>query len=414
MKHIRITAPRSDRVKRQNDESSLFYAGGLVITATVIILFGLTMLYSTTSYGMSNPGSSAGVRLFYSQMVWAVIGTCSAITVFFIGYRNLAKFGVPFMLLSVILLLIAAIFMPDIKGAHRWIRFHLPGITLSLQPSEFAKIAMALFLSQYCAEHFRNINEWSFKRGFLPGGILCGLVVMAVIAGKDLGTALLLAMTCGIIFFIAGLRLLYLTVPVVTLLPLLWYYIKYHDPERWSRLTSFMTPELLQKSDSYQLWNSILALGSGGWFGVGFMHSRLKAKYLPEAHTDFIISIAGEELGLIITVAIIVAYLLFMYFAIKISLNARTRQGMLLGSTITILIVLQAFINIGVVTGSLPTKGMPAPFISYGGSNLVMCLTGVGLLLNIAIETTLPDFTNEFFKGVKQRLTALKILRNQS
>jgi cell division protein FtsW len=188
----------------------------------------------------------------------------------------------------------------------------------------------------------------------------------------------------------------------------LWYYIKNHDLERWSRLTSFMQPELLQKSDGYQLWNSILALGSGNWFGIGFMESRLKAKYLPEAHTDFILSIVGEELGLISTTMVIVGYLLFMFFALKISLNAKNRQGMLLGITITVLIMLQAFINIGVVTGSLPTKGMSAPLISYGGSNLVMCLVGVGLLVNIAIETAQPNFSKDLLNNIRQRISAIK------
>jgi cell division protein FtsW len=408
MKNIHISGSRYEIEINPHEEQSLFYAGGLIITVTIIMLFGLTMLYSTSSYGIERPGSIVGARLFYSQLVWAFIGLCGGITVFSIGYQRLAKWSVLLMIASVILLLIAAIFMPDIKGAHRWIKFRLPGFSMSLQPSEFAKIAIALFLSKYCAENIRCINKWSLKRGFLPGATMCGVVIATVVLGKDLGTTLLLAATCAIVFFVAGMRLLYLLIPTVTVLPALWYYLKNYDPERWSRLTSFLHPELLQQNDAYQLWNSILALGSGGWLGIGFTESRLKAKYLPEAHTDFILSIVGEELGLISTILVITAYLAFMFFALRISLNAKTRQGMLLGIAITTVIMLQAFINIGVVTGSLPTKGMPAPLISYGGSNLLMCLVGVGLLVSIAIETALPNFRQELLNNIWQRLSAIK------
>ncbi len=412
MNSIHISGPKYDIEINQHEERSLFYAFALIVTVAIILLFGLTMLYSTSSYGIERAGSAVGVRLFYSQLVWAFLGTCGGITVFFVGYQRLAKLSVLLMIASIILLVVAAVFMPDIKGAHRWIRFRLPGLTMSMQPSEFAKIAIALFLSKYCAENIRCINKLSFKRGFLPGALFCVLVIGTIVMGKDLGTALLISATCAIIFFVAGVRLSYLLIPAIAGATGLWYYIKEYDLERWSRLTSFMQPEILQKADGYQLWNSILALGSGGWFGIGFMESRLKAKYLPEAHTDFILSIVGEELGFISTLLVLLAYVAFMFFALKISLNAKTRQGMLLGVAVTTVIILQAFINIGVVTGSLPTKGMSAPLISYGGSNLLMCLIGVGLLTNIAVETALPNFRKEllesflqYIKTAKQKIT---------
>lgn len=408
MNSIHISGAKYDIEINQHEERSLFYAGALIVTVAIILLFGLTMLYSTSSYGIERSGSTIGVRLFYSQLVWALIGTCGGITVFFIGYQRLAKMSLLLMAISIILLIIAAFFMPDIKGAHRWIKIPLPGLTMSMQPSEFAKIAIALFLSKYCAENIRCINRLSFKRGFLPGAVFCGLVIVTIVMGKDLGTALLISATCAIIFFIAGLRLSYIILPAAVAVTGLWYYIKEYDPERWSRMISFMQPEILQKSDGYQLWNSILALGSGSWFGIGFTESRLKAKYLPEAHTDFILSIVGEELGLVSTILVISAYIAFMFFALKISLSAKTRQGMLLGIAVTTVIILQAFINIGVVTGSLPTKGMSAPLISYGGSNLLMCLAGVGLLTNIAVETALPNFRKELLKSLWQYIRMAK------
>ena len=407
MKHIHITGSKYEIEINPNEERSLFYAAGLIITTSIILLFGLTMLYSTSSYGIETAGNIVGARLFYRQLFWAALGIGLGIFVFFTGYQRIAKLSIPLMLVSLILLLIAVIFMPDIKGAHRWIKFNIPGFSMSLQPSELAKIAIAIYLSKYCSENIRSLNDWSFKRGFIPGVMWCTLLIVTIVAGKDLGTALLISATCAIIFFIAGLRISLFLLPTPILVGL-WYYIKNYDLERWSRLTSFLQPELLQKSDGYQLWNSILALGSGNWFGIGFMESRLKAKYLPEAHTDFILSIVGEELGLISTTMVIGAYLLFMFFALKISLNAKNRQGMLLGIAITVLIMLQAFINIGVVTGSLPTKGMSAPLISYGGSNLLMCLAGVGLLVNIAIETAQPNFSKDLLKNIRQRASLIK------
>jgi cell division protein FtsW len=175
-----------------------------------------------------------------------------------------------------------------------------------------------------------------------------------------------------------------------------------------SRLTSFIDPEACRSESGYQLWNSLLAFGSGSWFGIGFGESRLKAKYLPEAHTDFILSIVGEELGLLALSLVIFAYLAFAWFALKISLNSRTRQGTLLGVSLTSMIILQAIINIGVVSGAFPTKGMPAPFISYGGSNLVMVLTSVGLLMSIAAETASQGFHEQLLDSIKSMIPFLK------
>jgi cell division protein FtsW len=161
---------------------------------------------------------------------------------------------------------------------------------------------------------------------------------------------------------------------------------------RRARILSFINPEEFAATTGYQLWFSFLALGAGGWHGVGFMESRLKARYLPEAHTDFILSIVGEELGLIAMVLVIIAYGVFCWAGIRISRHANTRLGMLLGCGLTMYITLQAIINIGVISGCFPTKGMPAPFISYGGSNMLSCMVAVGLLLSIAQETMTPGY----------------------
>jgi len=379
-----------------NGEASLSYALMLFVIVSTMVLFGLTVLYST-SFGV------AGSMYFKKQLIWCGFGICCGTAVFLIGYKRLVQISPVFIIFSV-MLLAAALCFPEVKGARRWIK--IPHIG-NIQPSEFAKIAIALFLARYCSDKMRNISVWSYKNGFIPGVAVCGFVMMMVVAGKDLGTTLLLGMVMATVFFVAGLKVRYLILPAVGIPPLLTFVIYKFDPMRWARITSFLDPEKCLKEDGYQLWNSLLALGSGDWLGVGFMASRLKHKYLPEAHTDFILSIVGEELGLIGMCCVIIAYLAFMFVAIKISINASTRQGMLLGCGITALISLQAFINMGVISGALPTKGMPAPFISYGGSNLAACLIETGLLLSIAIETARPDFNNDLIRETKEFLVGL-------
>ena len=226
--------------------------------------------------------------------------------------------------------------------------------------------------------------------------LLISFILGLVICGKDLGTTLLLATAMFAMFFAAGLPKGFLG-----LIPLfaagLALYLIFLDPERLSRSVSFWNPgdQSLRADDGYQLWNSWLALGSGGWTGIGFMESRMKHSYLPEAHTDFILAVVGEELGYIGLICVILAYIAFGYFGMKIALNSRSRFGMLLAQTITLIIVLQAAINIGVISGGLPTKGISAPLISYGGSNLLMNMVMVGLLVSVGLENV-PGLTDNW------------------
>lgn len=392
-------------------EISLRYALMLFVVASSLIFFGLTVLYST-SYGVAGP------MYFKKQLMWAGIGFSLGTIVFLLGYRRMVSIS-PWLILLSIILLGGALCFPAVKGAHRWIK--IPHIG-NIQPSEYAKLAVALFLARCCADKIRNISGftvwegvksffrrdlmgiWSVWGGLVQIGVCCGSVMVMVLAGKDLGTTVLLGIVVVLTLFLAGLKLRYVILPVITVPPLLFFVIKNFDAERWSRMTSFLDPERCQKEDGYQLWNSLLALGSGNWFGVGFMASRLKHKYLPEAHTDFILSIVGEELGLCGMCAVILAYLLFLFAAVRITANASTRQGIFLGASLTALLILQACINIGVVSGAFPTKGMPAPFISYGGSNLVVCMLATSLLLSIALETARPGFAGDLIDDLKNYL----------
>ena len=382
----------------------------LLILTAAIQLFGLTMLYSTTS---TDP--SSGAALFQKQLIWSFVGLCAGTGAFIVGYRRLAEWSIALMGISVILLAFADFFCREINGAHRWIVFSIGSASFSIQPSELAKLAVVLYLSQHLARNIRYVNNLLlWRRGPIRPLLFCFFVVAFILIGKDLGVTLLIVAVIWLLLFVAGMRLRWLLPPLIGGPPLLLYLIKNYSPVRWARLTSYMDPESVQESTGYQLWLSLLALGSGGWTGLGFLTSRMKADYLPEKHNDFILAIVGEELGLICMWALLFAYAGFLYYAIRIVLNVKDRQGVLLGTGLTTMIILQALINVGVIAGALPTKGMPAPFISYGGSNLIMCMVAIGLLVNIALEEAIPGVNRDMHNAVFDRLKFLNFFRKKS
>ena len=345
----------------------------LITVVTILVAFGLVMLYSASSI-------RSGVKFFSNQLIWISLGIAAGTTCFVVGYRRMSELSIIWMILSFFSLMLCLCFKP-INGAHRWLQFG----GFSIQPSEFAKVAVALFVAKYCSDHPWTFSKIKTKNGMLKLGAIVLPVLGAVLAGRDFGTTILIAVTAFATLYVAGLYARYWLLPLIFAIPLVAY-IVFFDAERLSRATSFLHPELVHKGEGYQLWNSLLALGSGNWFGIGFMESRMKAKYLPEAHTDFILAIIGEELGFIAIFSIIILYVLFCRNAMKIAMNAYSRLGTLLGFALCTGIIGQAVINLAVVSGSAPTKGMPAPFISYGGSNMISCLIATGLLVSIASE----------------------------
>ena len=343
----------------------------LLFIVMALVLFGITMIYSTTS-------SYMGASLLIKQVFWIFIGIGVAAFVNFVGYKKILPYAPYLVGLSCILLILARFSRP-INGAYRWIR--IPGGLGNIQPSELAKLAIILFLAYYLPKYQRQIKA-SIKNLLYPLAI-CGIVLFLVLLGKDLGSTLLLATVIWFILFVAGVKFRYIFPPLL-LIPLGLPILKLYSKIRWDRITSFLAPEHFQQSTGYQLWLSILALGSGSWTGLGFAKSRMKAQYLPEAHTDFILSIVGEELGFIALFILVLLYTAFFVLAIYISTRAKDKEGMLLGFGASSMIALQAIINIGVISGMFPTKGMPAPFISYGGSNMIVCLISAGLLVSIS------------------------------
>ena len=377
-----------------NRPNTLRLAAGLLLMTMLLTAFGLTMLYSASSSNVT-----AAAAFFTKQLIWIIVGCFTGIIVFFKGYDFFCKKSLIWVL-GCALLLVWARLSKEINGAHRWI---IVG-SFRFQPSELAKIAAAIFTANYCAEYQRTFNDLTrWKHGIW--GIACGagLLILLILIGEDLGTTVLVASMVFFTMFIGNLKFRYFIIPV-TAVPLAVLYIKHFDPMRWGRLTIFMDPETNQRAGGYQLWNSLLALGSGGWSGMHLTESRLKANYLPEAHTDFIISIIGEELGYLGVLVVIFCYILWGFFAFRIAMTARNRTGMLLGFALSLGIVFQAIINLGVVSGLFPTKGMPAPFISYGGSNMVCSLLATGFLVSIAMDAWEPDYPGKVFQQIKKFL----------
>ena len=368
---------------------------GLLAVTVMLVFFGLTMLYSA-SFVLS------GINFFKKQLIWVIGGAVVGSAVFLAGYRRVCRYrGI--LLFICWLLLVWALFFAPVNGARRWIRFVLPVLgEVSIQPSELTKIALCLFVAGYCTDFARSFSLLRHWRGLIPLGICVGVTGGLIWAGKDMGTCILVLCTAGAIMMAAGLYLRYVFLGGAAVL----LYFAHHvlsDPERMSRILTISDPGRDSLGAGYQLYRSLLALGSGGWFGLGFGQGRLKIKYLPEQHTDFILAVVGEELGLVTIWLVILLYLLWGYFALRIALGAKSRLGMLLGCGLTAAIQLQATINLSVISGSAPTKGMPAPFISYGGSNIAASIIAVCLLLSIAMETARPGYSDAFWESFKNK-----------
>jgi cell division protein FtsW len=341
----------------------------LVFCVAALLALGMVMLYSSSMV-------QVGSRYLFMQLVWCGLGLILCIAAASIDYQWLRKVAWPLFALTVVLLALVLLGR-KINGARRW--FSLGGI--HLQPSEIAKLALIIALAWYGERFQRQMSTWS--RGIVVPALFIGLVLGLVFIEPDRGTTLLLAAVSGTLLVIAGVRWKCLVPPVLIGLAGLGLSMA-DDSMRKGRISSWLNLEDHKSGLGYQAYQAILALGSGGWSGLGLGNGRQKLGFVPEHHTDFIFSIIGEELGLIATLLVVIAFVAIVICGIYIAINSADKFGFLLGSGITFMIGLQAFINIGVVTSALPNKGLPLPFISYGGSNLLMMLTSVGLLLGIA------------------------------
>jgi cell division protein FtsW len=324
--------------------------------------------------------AQVGARYLVTQLLWGAIGLVVCVVATLVDYRNLKRVAWPAYGVAVFCLLL--VFVPHIgihrNGASRWVGF---GHTSLFQPSEVAKVALILALAWYGERYQRQMPSW--KKGIVIPGMIIALVLGLIFREPDRGTTILLASVSGTMLVVAGVQWRYILPPIVLLVMGLVVSI-IHDPMRTRRIFAWLYLEENKSGVGYQAYQAMLALGAGGWFGLGLGNGRQKLGFVPEHHTDFIFSIIGEELGLVATLLVVVAFVAIVISGIYISKNSCDFFGTLLGCGITFLIGLQAAINIGVVTSALPNKGLPLPFISYGGSSLLVMLGCVGVLLSIA------------------------------
>jgi cell division protein FtsW len=344
----------------------------LAFCVAALLALGLVMLYSSSM-------TEGGAHYLILQLMWCACGLalCAAATT--LDYQLLRKFAWPIFLLAVMLL--ALVLVPHIgrkiNGARRWFDFH----GVRFQPSEFAKLALVILLAWY-GNHFQRYMN-TLGRGVVLPGACIALILGLVFIEPDRGTTILLGVVGGAILLLAGVRWKYI-VPPVALGAVALGISLLSDPMRRKRILSWWDLQQHKDGVGYQAYQAMIALGSGGWTGLGLGKGRQKLGFVPEDHTDFILSIIGEELGLIATLFILLAFVVVVICGIYIAMHSRDTFGFLLGTGITLLVGLQAAINIGVVTSALPNKGLPLPFISYGGSNLLAMFTCVGILFSIA------------------------------
>lgn len=349
----------------------------LFIVTIGLASFGLVMLYSASAL-VAHEAHRSSYFFLVKQLIWAALGIVVMSILMRTDYRRLNRGVIVYGLLGVtIALLIAVLFFPPLKSAHRWIRVGL----LSFQPSEVAKVALVLTLAYQLAKKRERVDD--FFAGLFPSLVVTGFLAFLVLIEPDFGTAFILVFMGCCLFFISGAPLRYLVQLGLSAMPLI-YWLVVRVPYRRQRLLAFVNPFEDPLGRGFQIIQSIIAVGTGGVFGLGFMRSRQKLFYLPEPHTDFIFSVIGEELGLAGALAVVGAFSVLLWRGVVIARRAPDLFGTFLAAGLTTLIVAQAFVNVGVTLGLLPTTGIPLPFISAGGTSLVVSMAAVGLLLSVS------------------------------
>jgi cell division protein FtsW len=353
------------------------YDRGLIMTVLALLGFGLIMVFSASTV-VSAEVYGSQTSIFTRQFIFVVIGLVGLMVSMKIDYHIYERSSVIYSLLLLSLaLLLYLLVAPESGGVQRWIRIG----PVNFQPSELAKLAVILFTSFYLVTRKEDFH--SFKRGLLPYLVVVGAIVLLVLLEPDLGTAASIALTSIVLLFLGGLRYRYLLGLILAAIPAL-YFLVVRVPYRLDRWLAFLYPERDPYGIGYQIRQSLISVGSGGWSGLGYAEGKQKLSFLPEPHTDFIFAVVGEELGLLGCFTVVVLFGLFFWRAARISVRAESPFGTYLGLGIACMIILQAFVNMSMVVSLLPTKGLPLPFVSVGGSSMIMTMIAVGILLNIS------------------------------
>ena len=349
----------------------------LIVGITLALsLGGLVMVFSASGVMAENKFTDSTYYL-QRQIVWMVLGFGVLLAGSLINYGQWKRW-IPAVVVGCVagLLLVLGI-GPQINGARRWLTFGL----FSIQPTEMAKLGVVLYLAGWLSNPNRRVTDW--QRGFLPPVVIVGMMCGLIVVEPDLGSTVVISLVFVGMMYLAGARvrhLAYLGLPMVAgLLSLIWM-----SPERWERMTTFMNPFEDREGAGYQLVQSILALENGGVFGVGLGQGKQKLLYLPEGHTDFVLALVGEELGLVGTLGLLALFAILVCKGFRVAALAPDSFGRYLALGITMLVGIQALINAGVVSGMLPTKGLTLPLVSYGGSSLLATMLAIGILLSIA------------------------------
>ena len=349
----------------------------LFAATTSLALFGVVMVYSASAVIAARDNDNQ-FHYVIKQGVWVAIGFVVMLLMMQFNYQQLKNRRIVYGLLVVCTIGLMGVFaFSPINGAHRWLKF--PGF--SMQPSEMSKLALIIFLAYFLEK--RAGEEGDFWRTFLPCGIVTGWLAALVVIEPDFGTAMMLVLIFSVMIFTAGARVLHLAMaaaPALIVAAGLLIFV----PFRLKRLITFMDPWADPQGAGFQVVQSLIAIGSGGSNGLGFAQGKQKMLFLPFAHSDFIFAVIGEELGLVGAIAVVALFALFLWRGVRTALLAPDRFGMLLSFGIVAGIVAQALFNMSVVLSLVPTKGIPLPFISYGGSSLVPTLAAVGILLNVS------------------------------
>ncbi len=347
--------------------------------ALVLLHFGCVMLYSASAI-LADQNHGDPLFVLKRQLIWAVLGLVLMTVASRFNYNRLREWVWPIVLLTVTMLA-AVLFSDPISGAKRWIRLG----SFGFQPAEFAKLTIVLFLADYLDRKRSKMS--SIVQGLLVPGLIIGFFLVLIALEPDIGTPILIFAVGSMVLFIGGARAKHLAGTLCCAVPVLLFELL-RLPYRRERLFSFLDPFSDAQGTGYQLVQSLLAVGSGGWFGKGLGASELKLLYLPNPHTDFIFPVICEELGLLGATAVLVLFALLLVRGIRIAKNAPNLFGTILATGLTLMIALQASFNISMSIGLLPTKGVPLPFFSYGGSSLLTTLIAVGILLNISRYST--------------------------
>jgi cell division protein FtsW len=364
--------------RKLKSDKVLFLATLLLVCSSVVMVYSASAVLAMNRFNQP-------YFFLIKQAMWAALGLAAMSIAMRFDYRNYRQPTFIWLALGVVVLaLVAVLFSAPVNGSRRW--FGIGGF--GIQPSELAKLSAIFFIAALLERRMERIDE--VTHALVPIGVVIGALVGLILLEPDVGTAMTLLLIAVAMVFAAGLSYRYIAAAILCGLPIA-YFILVSAAYRRRRLMAFWDPWSDPLGDGFQVIQSMIAVGSGGLVGRGFMSGVQKLFYLPEPHTDFIYAVIGEEFGLVGTTVVLACFLVIAWRGFRIAIEAPDRFGSFLAIGLTTMIAIQAFFNISVVLGLVPTKGIPLPFISAGGSSLLISLLGMGILLNVSQHTAAPS-----------------------